>query len=279
MNLKNKLTKYGLPILAACLVFSACQKMDRPALGDYPQDTNPPGGPLEFYAAFEGKSVDSIRANFGVDNNVTFVDGVSGKAMSADANGYIIFPSANDFKKATSFSVAFWMKKNGPNPAGTGTSFVFGLSSTSGIWSQQDMFLFFEDAGNPSSPDLAAAKFVLNDTWYEFVKEKRIPNLLNNQWHHVAIVLDESTKVLSFYVDGAPVSANLPAGFGNFTKNEGKADFSKISGLVVGGPGHFALGKKPDTWMGNFNGQIDQFRLYNKALTAAEVNALFAGKK
>ena len=278
MNLKNKLNKYILPILAACLAVSGCQKMDRPGMSDYPQDTNPPGGPLEFYAAFDGRSVDSIKANFGVDNNVTYVDGVSGKALSTPANGYTIFPSANDFRKATSFSVAFWMKKDGPNPAGGGTSFVFGLSSTSGIWSQQDMFLFFEDAGNPSSADLAAAKFVLNDTWYEFVGDKRIPNLLNNQWHHVAIVLDESTKMLTFYVDGAPTTANIPAGFGSFTKNDGKADFSKISGLVIGAPGHFAVAKKPDSWMGNFNGQIDQFRLYTKALTAAEVSALFSGK-
>jgi hypothetical protein len=278
MNLKNKLTRYMLPILAACLAVSGCQKMDRPPLGDYPQDTNPPGGPLKFYAAFDGRSVDSIRANFGVDKDVTFVDGISGKAMSAGSNGYIVFPSVNDFSKATSFTVAFWMKKNGPNPAGTGTSFAFGISSSSGIWTQQEMFLLFEDAGNPSSADLAAAKFYVNDQWFEFVGDKRIPNLLNNQWHHVAFVLDESTKMLTTYVDGAPVTANLPAGFGNFTKNNGKADFSKIGGLVIGGPGHFAAGKTPDGWMGNFNGQIDQFRLYDRPLSAAEISGLFSGK-
>lgn len=279
MNIIERIVKQMLLILPACLTFSACQKMDRPGLGDYPQDTNPPGGPLEFYTAFDGRSVDSIKANFGVDKNVTYVDGISGKAMSVGADGYTIFPSANGFNKATSFAVSFWMKKNGPNPAGSGTSFAFGLSSTSDVWSKQEMFLFFEDAGNPSSADLAATKFVINDQWFEFVGDKRIPNLLNNQWHHLVFSLDANTSLLTAYVDGAPVTnSNLPADFWKFTKNGGKPDFSKVGGLVIGGPGHFALGKTPDTWMGNFNGQIDQFRLYTKALTAAEVSALYTGK-
>jgi hypothetical protein len=60
----------GLVVLAA-----SCQKMTRPALGNYPKDANPPGGPLKFYAAFDGTSsnalmngVDSIRADFPSNN-------------------------------------------------------------------------------------------------------------------------------------------------------------------------------------------------------------------
>jgi hypothetical protein len=48
-----------------------CQKMDRPALGDYPPDANPPGGPLKFYAAMDEKNVDSVRANYGTFNDAS----------------------------------------------------------------------------------------------------------------------------------------------------------------------------------------------------------------
>ena len=57
--------------------------MEHPPLGDYPKDANPPGGPLKFYAAMDGTNVDSIRANYGTVNNVTYVDGgVSGMCRS-----------------------------------------------------------------------------------------------------------------------------------------------------------------------------------------------------
>ncbi|HEX5026895.1 MAG TPA: LamG domain-containing protein [Agriterribacter sp.] len=251
--------------------------MERPPLGDYPKDSNPPGGPLKFYTAYDETTVDSIRANFGSEKNVTYVDGITGKAMSADATGYIVYPSANDFKNAKSFTVAFWLKKDGPNPAGTGTAFAFGLATTTDIWTSMDMFLEFEDAGNPSSKDSAAAKFYLKDQWFEFVGVKRIPKVLDGQWHHMAFSYDEANSTLTPYLDGAPIMG-LPDGFGKFNNNGGVVDLSPSAGVVVGGPGHYAVGKTPDSWMGNFGGAIDQFRLYGTALSASEISSLFTGK-
>ncbi|HTD92434.1 MAG TPA: LamG domain-containing protein [Chitinophagaceae bacterium] len=270
----------GLAIALA----ASCNKTDKPPLGDFPQDANPPGGPLKFYAAYDGGDVDSIRANFGTDNKITYVDGISGKAMSGDAGSYVVYGSANDFKLQKSFTVAFWMKKNGPNAAGKGTSFAFGLSTNTDIWTRQDMFLEFEDAGNPSTADSAAAKFYVNDQWFEFVNNtndklyKRLPKVLNGQWHHLAFTFDQTSATLTTYIDGAAYT-NLPANFGKFTNNSGKVNLTNAAGIVVGGPGHFAVGKTPDDWMGNFGGAIDQFRLYGVALTAAEVNELFVNKK
>src|ERR1700716_3714814 len=98
MNMINKIARNTLLVLAIGLVGSGCKKLDRPALGNYPKDTNPPGGPVKFYASLDGKSVDSIRANFGIDNNVTYVPGVNKQAAKFDMikKGYIVFPSAND---------------------------------------------------------------------------------------------------------------------------------------------------------------------------------------
>src|SRR5674476_1438013 len=82
MNLKNRITKNALLLLAFVIAISSCQKIEHPALPSaYPKDSNPPGGPLKFYVAMDGTSVDSVRANFGTENNVTYVDGgISGKA-------------------------------------------------------------------------------------------------------------------------------------------------------------------------------------------------------
>jgi hypothetical protein len=268
------------------LIINGCQKMDHPPLGDYPKDANPPGGPLKFFIALDGTNVDSTKANFGTNTNVTYVDGVSGQAMSADADGHIVYPSGNDFNASTSFTIAFWVKKAGPNPINGGTSFAFGFATSKDIWTAQDIFLEFEDAGNPSSKDSAAAKFYLNDQWFEFTKtsdiDKRMPHVLDGNWHHLAFVFDSASSMLTPYIDGA-VPTNLPDGFGKFNNNGGKLDFSSLAGLVVGGPGMYALGKTPDdigqTWMGNFNGAIDQFRLYSEALSAADVKSLYDNKE
>jgi len=150
MRITNKIAQAGLLILGISLGIMACQKMSRPALGNYPKDTNPPGGPLKFYASMNGGNVDSIRAVFGTDVGVTYVDGVSGKAMQADAGGHIVYPSANDWKTSTSLTVAFWISKAGPNPGGSGTAFAFGVGTSKTIWTYQDMFLEFEDAATPA---------------------------------------------------------------------------------------------------------------------------------
>ena len=278
----NITLKNAALMLAVGIAISSCQKMDRPALGDYPKDANPPGGPLKFFAAMDGSSVDSIRANFGVDNNVTYVDGVSGQAMQAGTDGYIVYPSVNDLGRSHNFTLAFWIKKNGPNPAGAGTTFTFGVATSTDIWTHMDMFIEFEDAGNPSTADSAAAKFYLKDQWFEYTKtptvDKRLPGVLDGDWHQLAWVFDSASATLTTYIDGA-ADTNLPDSFGNFTINGGVLDLSTIAGLVVGGPGHYAIGQTPDSWMGNWNGAIDQFRFYGEALSASDIAALYASRQ
>ena len=82
MNYFKNISRIACLSLAAMILFTACQKLDKPELGNnYPKDSNPPGGPLKFYVAFDGttsnpsmNAVDSIRASFASDNPLTFVD-------------------------------------------------------------------------------------------------------------------------------------------------------------------------------------------------------------
>lgn len=280
---RNKLS-FFLSLVLLVVAATSCQKMDRPGVGTYPADANPPGGPLKFYVAFDGSSsdvlrnaVDSIRANFPAANSGTSVDGISGKAYQGSPSSFVQFGAANDFAGVTSFTLSFWLKKT-PQAAGTGTNFAFSLNAKDYSWTKLQMFLLFEDAGNPSTVDSAACKFYLLDQWFEFVGTKRIKNLLNGEWHHLAFTYDETTSTLSTYVDGqAPT--NLPAGFGNVSNGgspRGPLTFSGTSGFTIGGAGDVA--KSANGWMGNFDGQLDQFRLYGVALSASEINALFQSR-
>ena len=287
MNKYKKIIKNAFFILALFIAASGCNKITKPALGDYPKDANPPGGPLKFYVAFDGTTtnpqmngVDSIKANFPSSNTAGTTDGVSGKGYKGSETTFTQFASANDFNRSTSFTVAFWLKKT-PQAAGKGTNFAFALNAKDYSWTNLKMFLEFEDAGNPSTVDSAACKFYLLDQWFEFTGAKRIPKLLNGQWHHVAFTYDEATSILTPYIDGA-IPTNLPGGFGSVKNNgapRGKLDFNgdkAVTGLTIGGAGDVAY--KANGWMGNFDGQLDQFRLYGTVLSAADIAALYASK-
>lgn len=282
MNTFNKISRFATFILVLFIAASGCKKLSRPALGDYPKDANPPGGPLKFYSAFNGDNsnktmaaVDSVRANFGTVTDGNFAaGGVQGNCWQGSPTAFIQYPGPNDFTAATSFTVSFWIKKT-PQAAGSGTNFAFALNSSGYSWTNLKLFLEFEDAGNPSTTALAAAKFYINDNWIEYTKhatsEDRMPNVLNGSWHHLAFTYDATTSKLLAYIDGNLFHTDVVGG------PQGNADFSSCTGFTIGGPGTEA--QNANGWMGNLDGQMDQFRLYNTVLSATEITALYNNKE
>ena len=265
--------------LLVVLAGPGCQKLDRPGMPEYPVDQANPGGALNFFTAFEGTEVDSILANFGQPMNATWEDGISGKAYKGGPDSYLRYPSANNFTRSTSFTISFWLKKT-PHAPGSGAEFVFVFPSSTDIWHMSEMFLIIED-GNQSTAELGAFKFMLLDQWFEFTGDNRLKNVLNNQWHHFAFTYDETSSKLTTYIDGAALTG-LPANLTDVKKSgapRGQLDLSSATGFMIGGPPYIPLGKKPETWMAEYTGSLDQFRLYNKVLSAAEIQALFNGKQ
>lgn len=265
----------------SAIVMLSCQKMDKPSLADYPKDANPPGGPLKFYAAFNGttddplmNAVDSIRANFPSDNPLASTDGISGKGIQCVDGKAIKYPTANDFKNSTSFTVAFWLKNN----PSANTELFFSLVDPTYGWHNSAVFLLIEHQTASSS----TFKFGLMDQWLEFVNENKFNKpLFDNNWHHLAIAYDENTSKVTYYHDGVALTG-LPANVTDVKKGgapRGKLDFSKATQLVIGGWNkHASITGPTDDWIHAYSGKMDQFRLYGKALTASEVAALFNGK-
>lgn len=291
------INKYSLfSFLALTILAVSCQKMKYPALGDYPKDANPPGGPLKFYAAFDGKdsnalmnAVDSIRANFPTSNPFTSIQGVEGMAVQGDGASYIKYPSANDFSAHdSSFTVAFWEQRNGiPNG---NAAFVFTLASSNKQWGDYgfSMFLLF-DWGSWTPATKAKVKFYMVDdnckcdNWFTWdssqyvnhpgdtVQTDFVANVQDNNWHHIAFVYDGTASTLTLYVDGVANPYVLEwHSHGYFI-----SDASEIQELDLGGDVN--IGNQG--WGQDWNGGLDQFRFYGVALTAAEVQALYTNKQ
>ncbi len=264
------------------LVLGSCQKMDRPDMGDYPEDATSPGGTLSFYAAMDGtgsdnlrNAVDSIRALFPASNTLTSTEGASGAAMKGGASTAIVYPSANQFVKATSFTVSLWIKHTESGR----TEFLFGLQDDRYDWSHSSLFMMMEHG----SPTEATVKVGVMDQWMEWPDSHKFPRpIMDGSWHHFAVAYDEVSSKLSWYFDGAlvpdaPASATDVKNSGN---PRGALDFSPSKKFVIGGWNKQAgLTGPTDDWVNGFSGSLDQVRLYNTALTADEINSLYVSKQ
>ena len=273
----SKVNSCFLTLLMLSAFMVGCQKMDRPELGDYPQDTNPPGGPLNFYAAFDGSAVDSIRATFPSDNPLTFTDGVTSKSVLGESQKFVKYVKPNDWvAKAKSFTVSSWMKRDGQtknNIGGNGPEYIFSLQSSNGHWAGASMFVLVEGDNAAAAVKVMVADTSKADKWFEWAGGDAIPGLLDNAWHHIGFVYDAGTSSMTLYVDGV-ANSNIRTWDAH---GDIRMDDSKITEFRVGaGPGK-NLDK--DDWLSStWKGSLDQLRLYSTALPAAEISMLFTNK-
>ena len=270
--------KIGNKSLAAALciaMVTGCQKMERPKLGDYPKDDQAlPAGDLRFYTPFDMpgdefrlKVADSISGNpaFFSTSNPELQPGIRGNSLKGVDGRTVTYINANDFKNAKSFSISFWLK----NTAQQGrTEFLFSLVQPGYSWHNSALFLLMENQTATS----ATLKLGVKDQWLEGSFNRP---LFNGSWHHMVYSYNHTSAKMTYYFDGQEVTGLT----GTQTNGPANIDFSQITNVVLGGWNkHAGIAGPTDDWIRSYNGNLDQFRLYNKALTASEVQALFNSK-
>ncbi len=269
----------------ATLLIAGCQKMDKPGLGEYPVDTNPPGGALKFYVAFDGttdnplkNAVDSIRANYPSENPLASVDGVNGKALKGENKKFVKYIKPNDFATtAKSFTVSCWYRKDGQttnNTGGNGPEYLISFKSSSGHWSGASLLFFLEGNNAACAVKVMVADATNADSWMTWEGGNSIPGIVNNQWRHIAITYNNTNSTMILYIDGvANDGTRTWGGHGDINISDGSITEMRIGA----GPG---TNYDSDDWLSSsFKGEIDQVRLYSTALSAAEIQELFTQKK
>ena len=281
--MRNNL-KTLLSVLLIAVVATSCQKMDKPELGNYPVDANPPNGPLKFYVAFDGtttnplmNAVDSIRANFPSDNPFTTVDGIKGKGVTGVNQKFIKYPSFNSWASSSSFTISIWYKKDGQTKNNNGTNgpeYLLSMKAVNNFhWSNAVGFVFLE--GNNTACAIKTM-FVSNagDAWFTWEGGQSIAGLCDNNWHHLVLTYDETTSQVKLYIDGVQ-NPNVKTWGGHGALNLAT---DKISEFRIGaGP---STSYASDDWLAcTFKGSLDQLRMYSTVLTQAEIQALFTAKQ
>lgn len=193
--------------------------------------------------AFEGDATDSS----GNGNNGTLSGGppfVAGRIgnQAVNFNGtnqYVTIP----IPIRTNFTIAFWVNTTANS---TGTVWTTGLGMISG-----DVAGVANDFGISLITNGVVGFGVGNPN-------TTLPSAVsinNGQWHHVAVTRTSSSGLMTVYIDGVQsATTNGPTGV-----RDAPAAM-RIGSILSGG--------------GFFSGSIDEVRIYNTVLSAAEINAL-----
>jgi hypothetical protein len=287
MRLIHKILKSAAIVLVGSIAINGCEKIDHPALGNYPTDSNPPGGPLKFYTAYDGMNADSIRATFANTDSVTsFVGGVNGQAIQFNpilgASGgdsvfsFLIYPNANDFATtATSFTLSFWMNITQAQKDSVNADGIIALSSTSNFWGN---ITVYADHFSPVSDSMQLKFHFANgagDNWdfAGYTGTKMWPSMYDGNWHQVVFSYDATSLTATLYRDGVQFDQKT---------NETIVFDGNASSLVVGGfeqAANIQGNYGGNTWMSGFPGSIDQLKFYAEALSATDVSTNYANKQ
>jgi len=100
----------------------------------------------------------------------------------------------------------------------------------------------------------------LSNDFSAFTSSSIITSNTANAWHHYAFVFNNGNW--SFYVDGAVLSTNV-------LDNEGSASTPNYATL---GPTYFDIGSSGNPSLANFDGSMDEIRIWNTARTASQIS-------
>ena len=284
--MKNKFRIFGTLLLgvmvAGTLTFSSCSSDD-----DDDNNNNGKVDPgtiaeanLVAYFPFDGNATEKI-ANLTPTQQpgVTYVAGRRGQAYQGADQAHLLYtiPDGSKLKTLTSFSLAMWLKS--PLVTGDPEPTIFEIGKSDDLFWGNLKFALNRLSATADSLQLKTF-FLKSDatTWKGQHISYSNPSFQINKWMHIVVQYDVTTSKFMIYKDG--VKVNIPANIENRIDGEngpalGPLAFENVDKLNFGAWRTKSEGGLSDAWMGWYLGNIDEFRVYDKALTATEVKALY----
>jgi hypothetical protein len=187
--------------------------------------------------------------NAALINGPTWAAGHNGNAVNLDGTDDYLDAPDGIISNLADITVVSWVKWD--TSVSWPRIFDFGTG--------QSAYMYITPRGNPGGVQVGV-EFAISLNGGN--SEQRITTgsvLATGVWKHVALTLSGNTGIL--YIDGVEAARNTsitldPRDLGNTTLNYiGKSQFADP----------------------NFDGMIDDFRIYNRALSATEINTLYLG--
>jgi len=223
------------------------------------QDTKPQPleGLISRWALDEGSGTiahDSVGNNHGTIYGAQWTTGIIGGALDFAGNGERVqVPDDDSLTPANQITICFWVYNRGGSvpaiykyascpgePASPGNSRAYGMA-------------LYEDG-------VSMAIYSAVNTYGQITSNNPVSL---NKWHHVAGTFNKGQAAL--YVDGHPkISDTLTV----------SSIMNDAQPLTIGGAWEYC---GTDSFEGKLNGLVDDVRIYNRALSAEDIQQLFDG--
>lgn len=298
--MRNKNQKGNLIVLlAVVLAFSACTKVERdddftkgdppPVAGGFVNSREIASANLKGYWAFNGSLIDSVTGVSAANQGVTFVPGKKGEAYQGTNTAYATFDPSAALQNLKSYTIAFWIN----SPVNTGAIGIFTIARTDDFWGSLDIY-----QDNGGTGDKAVFKVHMYNSAVPWSGQFTDTKVNFGSWVHLTATYDAATSVFNIYQNGSALGVNTAANpgntiaptlhgsdpnsppvtpYGNLTFiNATKAAFGAFQFQT--NPS-LTNGASAQGWATNFAGELDEFRIYDRALTGQEVSALYQLEK
>jgi hypothetical protein len=174
-----------------------------------------------------------------------------GGALRFDgSDDYVDLPIGSVIASLNSCTFATWVNYYN---IGGGWQRIFDFGTAAVTGSNPTIYMFL----TPRNGTTNVMRFGITTTGNAAGAESLLnaPSVFASGWHHVAVAIDGVSKNMQLYLDGVSIvsgtTATLPSALDNTTQNW--------------------LGRSQWSGDARLNGALDDFRIYNKALSGAEV--------
>ncbi len=280
--MKSKISSFLLAAgITGSLVFgfTSCGDDEEklPAIGGFNSADEVAATNLVAHWAFEGDGKEHKSGAAPASTvNASFVTGAKGKAVKFDA-GYMAYNEIAALNSLPDMSVTLWANfdNNGTSPS------VFFSMSRANEWAG-NINLMSETGWKKAGNDTLVVKGLVvtnkdgNASWQDSRNEPSKGGVQAvkgpNKWHHLVMTWDGATSNFKIYVDGVKISNPEwePRG------TTGPLNFFLPTKAIIGAwatnlPG----GGTAEVWQKPLTGSVDELRVFKKALTDAEISALY----
>ena len=218
---------------------------------------NEPEVGLQAYYKFEPLAIepDKVWDHSGNSNHLTmsgfnsdpWVDGVDGKALSFDGGNSVASIGSSVFDVST---ISFWVKASEIIDASLNTNKVFKL-----VGHGSNYFMSLNADINNFGKHFALHGSVHNSIKNTFSSDPDLTHSIKG-WFHFAIVFNSSDEKYEFYLNAEQIDTN--------SSNAHVGQLSNMGKLYLGNQS-----------IPHFRGLIDEFRIYDRSLTPAEIEGLY----
>ena len=280
--------------------FTSCKKDDGatslPPIGGYNNSDEVAATNLLAHWTFDGTNNEVISGKAPSNSsNASFVTGKKGQALQLNS-GFLVYPTIDKLNSANalpSVTVSAWI--NTANNGKTATS-IFALTqalTAQTDWNRGPVNMYIDTNAKQASSDTLQLHSAFhsykngnfeaggdNVTGFGLADAGKTYQVVKgaNKWVHYIMVYDGASSTIDIYADNNVVS--------NSTYRKREYQGAPVGNIILPTPTQAVIGGWPSvstgytnspnqTWQGLYTGQIDEIRVYNKALATAEIGALF----